>query len=763
MIDNSDYPYNDPSLPVVRRVADLLARMTLEEKVAQMSIFHMQTNVLPDESVELDETTRGQLANGIGGLGRPGQNLPARDTALATNAIQRYLREHTRMGIPAFFVDEALHGLMAYGCTSFPQAIGLASTWDPELVQEVFSTAAREMRVRGENYALTPVLDLAREPRWGRTEETYGEDPFLGSRMGVAAVRGLQGASLADESTHIDKQHVMATAKHFAAHGQPEGGRNSAPANFSERELRENYLKAFQAAVTEAGVGSVMASYNEINGIPVHANPWLLEQVLRQEWGFRGLLVSDGSGISQLESLHHVAGSKAEAARKALGVGIDFELDTCYSSTLSALVREGTVSEADVDRAAGRVLAAKFRLGLFDDPYADPTEAERVTNCAEHRSLAYRAATKSLVLLKNDGLLPLEADKIKTLAVIGPDAQGLHLGGYSANPVYGTGILDGLRQKLEERVQVLYAEGCKITKEDFGGQGWRGWHESAAEMPDPVEDEGLIAEAVETARKADVALLVIGENETVCREAWGEGHLGDRDSLDLPGRQDELVRRVVETGVPVVVLLINGRPLSVNYVAEHASALFEGWYLGQEGGKAFADALFGDVNPGGKLPISFPRSVGQIPAYYNYKPSARRSYLWAEKTPLFPFGYGLSYTTFAYSNLQVTPAKISPDGQATVCVEVRNTGTRLGDEVVQLYVHDVLTERVTRPVKELKAFRRITLQPGESRTVEFSISANELAFLNEKMERVVEPGMFEVMMGGSSTDLQTVRLEVEND
>jgi beta-glucosidase len=763
MIDNSDYPYNDPSLPVVRRVADLLARMTLEEKVAQMSIFHMQTNVLPDESVELDETTRGQLANGIGGLGRPGQNLPARDTALATNAIQRYLREHTRMGIPAFFVDEALHGLMAYGCTSFPQAIGLASTWDPELVQEVFSTAAREMRVRGENYALTPVLDLAREPRWGRTEETYGEDPFLGSRMGVAAVRGLQGASLADESTHIDKQHVMATAKHFAAHGQPEGGRNSAPANFSERELRENYLKAFQAAVTEAGVGSVMASYNEINGIPVHANPWLLEQVLRQEWGFRGLIVSDGSGISQLESLHHVAGSKAEAARKALGVGIDFELDTCYSSTLSALVREGTVSEADVDRAAGRVLAAKFRLGLFDDPYADPTEAERVTNCAEHRSLAYRAATKSLVLLKNDGLLPLEADKIKTLAVIGPDAQGLHLGGYSANPVYGTGILDGLRQKLEERVQVLYAEGCKITKEDFGGQGWRGWHESAAEMPDPVEDEGLIAEAVETARKADVALLVIGENETVCREAWGEGHLGDRDSLDLPGRQDELVRRVVETGVPVVVLLINGRPLSVNYVAEHASALFEGWYLGQEGGKAFADALFGDVNPGGKLPISFPRSVGQIPAYYNYKPSARRSYLWAEKTPLFPFGHGLSYTIFAYSQLEVSPAKIKPDGMATVRVEVSNTGTSSGDEVVQMYIHDVLTERVTRPVKELKAFRRITLQPGESRTVEFSISANELAFLNEKMERVVEPGMFEVMMGGSSTDLQTVRLEVEND
>ena len=460
-------PYRNPSLPVAQRVADLLARMTPEEKIAQMSIFHMDGNVLPDDSVELDEATRQQLVNGIGGLGRLGQHLSARDTALATNAIQRYLCEQTRLGIPAFILDEALHGLMAYGSTSFPQAIGLASTWDPELVQAVFTVAAHEMRVRGENYALTPVLDLAREPRWGRTEETYGEDPFLGSRMGVAAVRGLQGASLAEASSRIDNLHVLATAKHFAAHGQPEGGRNTAPANFSERELRENYLQAFQAAVMEAGVGSVMASYNEINGIPVHANPWLLEQVLRQEWSFQGFIVSDGYGISQLESWHHVAGSKAEAARKALGVGIDFELDSCFSSTLLAQVREGSVSESAVDQATGRVLAAKFRLGLFEDPYADPAEAERVTNCAQHRQLAYRAATKSLVLLKNDGLLPLDIEKLKTLAVIGPDAAGLHLGGYSADPGHGVGILDGLRQKLGQPVQVLYAEGCKITQEDF--------------------------------------------------------------------------------------------------------------------------------------------------------------------------------------------------------------------------------------------------------------------------------------------------------
>ena len=753
-------PYRNPSLPIEDRLTDLLARMTTAEKVAQLSIFHMQTNVLPDESIDLDEATRAQLANGIGGLGRPGQHASARETAIATNAIQKYLREHTRLGIPTFFIDEALHGLMAKGSTSFPQAIGLASTWDPVLVQAVFSAAAHEMRARGENWALTPVLDLAREPRWGRTEETYGEDPYLGARIGVAAVRGLQGAHLASPGNTIDKQHVLATAKHFAAHGQPEGGRNCAPANFSEGELRENYLEAFQAVVTEAGVGCVMASYNEINGIPVHANSWLLEQVLRREWGFQGLLVSDGNGISLLETFHHVAGSKAEATRKALRVGIDFELDACYSNNLLNQIQSGALPEALVDKAAERVLRSKFILGLFDDPYTDPDEAERVTNCAEHRQFAYQAATKSLVLLKNDGLLPLEMDKIKTLAVIGPNAAGLHLGGYSADLGQGLSILDGIRQKVGERVQILYAEGCKITRQDFGGQGWRGWHENESGPADPAEDERLIAEAVAVARQADAIMLVIGENESVCREAWDENHLGDRDTLDLPGRQDELAHRLVETGVPLAALLINGRPLSVNYVAEHANALFEGWYMGQEGAAAFADALFGDVNPGGRLPVTFPRSVGQLPAYYNHKPSVRRSYLWAEKTPLFPFGHGFSYTTFEYRNLRVSPVQIKPEGQTTLSVELINTGSRPGDEVVQLYIHDVATNLVTRPVKELKAFHRLTLQPGESQLVEFQIGTEQLSFLNEKMQRVVEPGLFELMVGASSVDVQTIRLEV---
>jgi beta-glucosidase len=755
-----DLPYRNVSLPIEQRVADLLERMTLEEKIAQMSIFHMTTNILPNEEVELDESTRKSLANGVGGLGRPGFDVSPRATANSTNAVQRFLREKTRLGIPAFFIDEALHGLMASGSTMFPQAIGLASTWDPPLVEQIFAAAALEMRARGENWALTPVLDLAREPRWGRTEETYGEDPYLGGRIGTAAVKGLQGVSLANETQPIDRQHVLATAKHFAAHGQPEGGRNCAPANFSESELRENYLAAFQAAVMEAGVGSVMASYNEINGIPVHINRWLLGKVLREEWGFKGLIVSDGFGISRLELLHHVAASPAEAARKALAAGIDFELDSAYSTTLLAQLQDGIVPVDQVDKAVERVLSAKFLLGLFDDGYADPDEAERTCNSTSHRHLAYQAATKSLILLKNDGLLPLDR-KIKKLAVIGPDAAGIHLGGYSADPGPAVSILEGIRNKVGKEVEVLYSQGCKITAEDFGGKGWLGWHDDKSDPPEAAEDERLISEAVRVARKAKAVVLVIGENETACREAWSETHLGDRDTLDLPGRQNELVKAVIETGVPTVVLLINGRPLSVNYVAEEANVIFEGWYLGEEGGTAFADALFGDVNPGGKLPITIPRSVGQIPAHYNYKPSANRGYLWSDDSPLFPFGHGLSYTTFEYRNLRVEPDRIKADERATVRVDLSNIGTHAGDEVVQLYIRDLLTEMVTRPVKELKGFQRVSLQPGEMQTIEFTVGFDQLSFLDEKMERVVEPGKFELMLGGSSADLQVVELEVE--
>jgi beta-glucosidase len=742
-------PYRDPHLPIEQRVSDLLARMTLEEKLAQLSVSG-QIDAVVEGTYSLDRLPE-FAATGVGAVSRLGLKRSPADTVLIYNKIQHYLVKQTRLGIPAFAIDEALHGLMAQGSTFFPQAIGLASTWNPDLVREVFTATAAEMRARGGNYALTPVLDLARDPRWGRTEETYGEDPHLVSRLGVAAIRGLQGDRLP-----IDQQHVIATAKHFAAHGQPEGGRNAAPTNYAERDLREFFLAPFQAAVKEAQVQSVMASYNEINGIPVHVNHWLLRDVLRQEWGFGGFLTSDGGGIRQLVTEHHVAVDKAEAARKVLQAGIDFELDTCFDTVLQQ-VRAGVVPEALIDTAVARILRAKFLLGLFEQPYAEAAYAERLTNCGAHQQLALRAAQQAIVLLKNEGLvLPLDRTAIKSIAVIGPNAAVAHLGGYSAEPAYSVSVLDGIRHKVGDDVTVMYAEGCRITE---GGQGWQGWWSNEVVPGDPIEDETRIAEAVAAARSADVALVVVGENEATCREAWSENHLGDRDSLDLLGRQDDLVKTVVATGTPTIVLLINGRPLSINWIAEHVPAILEGWYLGQETGTAVADVLFGDVNPGGKLPITFPRSVGQLPAYYYRKPSAQRSYLLSHNGPLFPFGHGLSYTTFEYHDLRVTPAQIKPGGKAVVSVQIVNTGQRQGDEVVQFYVHDQLSS-VTRPVKLLQGFQRITLASGEARTIEFELTPDQLSFLDEHMERMVEPGLFDLMIGGSSEQLQVIQFEV---
>ncbi len=749
------HPYRNPDLPIDQRVADLLGRMTLPEKLAQMSIF--PGNIAEDVDSLLDAAGRLDAAralaawpHGAGAVGRLGLHRSPGDTARLGNAIQRLLIEQTRLGIPAFFVDEALHGLMAQGSTSFPQAIALASAWDPDLVQEVFSATAAEMRARGGNYALTPVLDLARDPRWGRSEETYGEDPHLAAAIGVAAIRGLQGDGLP-----IAPDRVLATAKHFAVHGQPEAGCNGGPTNFALRDIREVFLRPFQAAVTAAGVQSVMASYNEIDGIPVHVNRWLLGDVLRGEWGFEGFVTSDGYGIHQLISEHRVAADLADAARQALLAGVDFELDDAFP-TLLAQVRAGAVPEAAIDQAVARILRAKFLLGLFEQPYADPDHADQITNCQTHQELALRAAQRALVLLKNDSLLPLDAQRLRTLAVIGPNAADLHLGGYSVDPGRGVSVLDGLRARLEGAAQVHYAEGCRITE---GVQGWQGWWNDAVIPADPAEDDARIAEAVEIARRADVVLLVLGENESTCREGWSAGHLGDRDTLHLPGRQDDLARAVLATGKPVVVLLLNGRPLSIVELAERAPAILEGWYLGQETGTAVADVLFGDVNPGGKLPITFPRSVGQIPAFYNHKPSARRGYLFNDNAPLFPFGHGLSYTTFAFDNLRVTPQQIPPDGAAVVSVAVTNTGQRAGDEVVQLYLRDQVSS-VTRPVMELKGFRRVTLQPGETQTVGFTLTREHLQFLDARMQLVVEPGLFDVMVGGSSAQVQTVALEV---
>jgi beta-glucosidase len=641
---------------------------------------------------------------------------------------------------------------MAVGATSFPQAIALSCTWDTTLIERVFSATALEMRIRGFHQALSPVIDLAREPRWGRTEETSGEDPYLTSRIGTAAIFGFQG-----RSPMIDNQHVIATVKHFAGHGQSEGGNNTSPVVCDERYFRENHLYPFEIAVKEAKVKSIMPSYNEWSAIPNHSNPWLLKTVLRDEWGFNGHVISDQGGIEDLCRKHLVAENQVEATRMALQSGIDLEIMDVksYYRNLPELVIKGIVSEKDLDNSVRQVLLSKFRLGIFETPYADLEKAKSITNCQDHRDIALKAAHESIVLLKNDNnLLPLDAAKLKTMAVIGPNAADIHLGGYTIEPRKGISVLEGIKQFAKGKFDVTYAEGCKITT-TLGSF----WDNNNTVLNDEQSDLKLISEAVGVASKSDVVLLVIGENESICREGWGEDHRGDRDDLSLFGRQEELVKAIVETGKPVIVLLINGRPITANYVAANVPAMLEGWYLGQETGTAVADVLFGKVNPSGKLSITFPKNVGQLPAYYSKKPTRHRSYVNSDMTPLFPFGYGLSYTSFEYGKPELNKSEIHNNEDVKASVVVKNTGKYKGDEIIQLYIHDKVSS-VTRPIMELKDFARITLNPGESKKVEFTITPDRLQFYNLEMKRVVEPGEFEVLIGPASDKLTGITFSV---
>lgn len=743
--------YKNPRLPVEQRVADLLKRMTLEEKVAQtQALWQQKKRIMDDRGNFSPEKAREVLKYGLGQITRPSEKKGPREMAEFTNAIQKWVMENTRLGIPVMFHEECLHGHAAPKGTSFPQPIALASSWDTDLVERIFSATAAEVRARGAQQALTPVLDLAREPRWGRAEETYGEDPYLVSRLGVACINGFQG-----KGPGVDRAHIFATAKHFAAHGQPEAGTNIGPANYSERVLRDAFLVPFEAAITEAHAMSVMASYNEIDGVPSHANTWLLDDVLRKEWGFQGFIVSDYFAIAELQARHHVAASKEEAAKASLEAGVDLELpDIDVYGKLLEQVKAGRINEATLDRTVARILRSKFLAGLFDDPYADPAYAERITNNAEHQKLALEAARKSIVLLKNqNNLLPLDRKRVKTLAVIGPNAERVHLGGYSDDPGRGISVLQGIKDKAGSDLKVVFAEGCRITESEPD------WYADKVVPADPALNAKRINDAVEVAKTADVALLVLGENESTTREAWSETHLGDRDSLELLGQQNDLVKAVLTTGKPVVVLMLGGRPLAINYIAENVPAILNGWYLGQEGGAAVADVLFGDVSPSGKLPVSVARSVGQLPVYYYQKPTARRGYLFADKTPLFAFGYGLSYTTFQYSEPRLASARIGTGGQTTVSVAVTNTGKVAGDEIVQMYIRDQVSS-VTRPVKELRGFARVTLQAGETKAVTFAITPDKLWFWNRSMKRVVEPGLFDIMVGPNSTTLKTTVLEV---
>ena len=751
--------YRKRDLPVAKRVRDLLSRMTLEEKAAQMvCIWQEKAGKLVNAEGNFDAALAKKAfrqGRGMGQVGRPsdsGGGKDARGMAEVTNAIQKFFVENSRLGIPAIFHEECLHGLAGPGSTSFPQPIALGASFDPALAERLFTMTALEARLRGAHQALTPVVDVARDPRWGRVEETYGEDPYLVSRMGIAAVRGFQG-----DATFQDKTRVIATLKHFAAHGQPESGMNCAPANVSERVLRETFLYTFEQALHVGGAISVMASYNEIDGVPSHASRWLLRDVLRKEWGFDGYVVSDYYAIWELGYRpdthgHFVAKDKKESCALAVRAGVNIELPEpdCYLH-LVELVKKGVLKEAALDELVEPMLRWKFKLGLFDDPYVDPEEAARVVGCEAHRALALEAAHRSITLLKNaDGIAPLDPESPKTIAVIGPNANRSLLGGYSGKPASEVTVLEGIRAKVGKRVKVLHSEGCKLT---IGGS----WQEDAVVASNPVEDRKLIAEAVKVARKADVVVLAIGGNDQTSREAWNLAHMGDRASLDLFGLQAELIEAIAATGKPIIALLFHGRPNSIQCVNENAAAIFDCWYLGQETGTAVADVLFGDYNPGGKLPMTVPRSVGHLPAFYNYKPSARRGYLFDDVTPLYPFGFGLSYTTFGISNLRLSKKRIPLTGSCEVLADVTNTGKRAGSEVVQLYIRDLVSS-VTRPIKELKGFRRVDLEPGQTETVRLEITPGSLAFWDVDMKYRVEPGDFEIMVGTSSRDADLEKL-----
>jgi beta-glucosidase len=762
--------YKDPKKPDHIRVKDLLSRMTLEEKAAQMMcVWQEKAAKLLDAQGNFDfhkASAAFKEGWGIGQVGRPSDagskpatpadGRDARQMAELTNAIQKFFLEHSRLGIPVIFHEECLHGHAAKDGTSFPQPIGLGATFNPALVESLYAMTAEEARMRGTHQALTPVVDVARDPRWGRVEETFGEDPHLVSQLGMAAVRGFQG-----DASFKDKKHVVATLKHFAAHGQPESGMNCAPANVSMRVLRETFFRPFKEAIQKAGAISVMASYNEIDGVPSHANAWLLRDVLRKEWGFKGFVVSDYYAIWELSNRgdthgHHVAADKRQAAELAVRAGVNMELPEpdCYQH-LAGLFREDVLKASQLDALVAPMLLWKFKMGLFDDPYVDPAEAGRVVGCEANRRLALQAARETITLLKNDNnLAPLDPARLKTIAVIGPNANRSLLGGYSGVPKHNVTVLDGIKAKVGDGVKVFYSEGCKITVN-------ASWQQDEVVFSEPADDRKQIAAAVEVAKQADVIILAIGGNEQTSREAWSRKHMGDRASLDLIGRQNELIDAMVATGKPVIALLFNGRPLAITHLSEKVPTIFECWYLGQECGHAVADVLFGDVNPGGKLPISIPRSVGHLPVFYNYKPSARRGYLGDEVSALFPFGFGMSYTTFACTNVRLEKSRIKPGESTRLSVTVANTGQRAGTEVVQMYIRDCVSS-VTRPVKELKGFQKVSLKPGEKKTVSLDITPELLAFYDVKMKFTVEPGEFEIMAGNSSrdTDLQKQILTV---
>lgn len=728
------------------RVEELLSQMTLEEKCGQLTCpigfgfygregdslwldasFTGMMDTLPLGScwavLRADPWSRKTVETG----------LHPRESARMLNQMQRYAVEHTRLGIPLLFCEETPHGHMAVGTTVFPTGIGQASTWDPSLLEQMGEVMGREIRLQGGHVGYGPVLDIARDPRWSRVEETMGEDPYLSGTLGAAVVQGMQ-------------KHVVATLKHLAAYGIPEGGHNAATANVGPNRLMSDYLPSFEKAVKVGHAGSVMTSYNTIDGVPCTANQWLLEDVLRQSWQFKGVVFADLNAINALYATHHVAADPAEAAALALKAGVDVDLGGYnYGGFLMQALRRGLVTEKELDRSVRRVLQLKYDLGLFENPYVDEDAAEAGVGTAENTAIALQVALEGAVLLKNDGILPFN-DQVKKVAVIGPNADNVYnqLGDYTApqDPDRVVTMFEGIRAK--GRAETLYARGCAVRDEALDG----------------------IEEAVRIARSADAVVLVVGGSSArdfktnyeetgaaivdnrISDMDCGEGF--DRSSLKLLGKQEALMRGIYATGKPVVTVYIQGRPMDMNLAVEQSNALLTLWYPGMEGGTALADILWGDYNPSGRLPISIPRSVGQIPVYYSQ--STTGDYVEDSSKPLFPFGYGLSYTQFEYSGLEVEDYQAN-DTLYKIISQVRNTGSFAGDEVVPCYIRDEVSS-VAPASKLLKGFQRVPLQPGEAREVVFFITKRDLSVYDTQTGWHLEPGAFTVMVGGGDTPLE---------
>jgi beta-glucosidase len=772
--DNSKAIYKDPNAPVPDRMRDLLGKMTVEEKVAQLESGWTMPSIagfkFPSifEEDHLNEALVKKVAgNGLGTYAfldeftGTGDSAQPRVGAQHRNLFQAWVVKNTRLGIPIMFHGEALHGAVRAGATSFPAAVALGSTWDPELLEKMFTEVALESRASGNVLVLAPVLDLSRDPRYGRVEEMYSEDPYLVGQLGTAAVRGLQG--LKSDSDRLDENHVYSTLKHFV-HGQPENGTNVGPNDFSERTMRGVFLYPFEQVVKNAHVEAVMPSYNENNGgIPSHANPWLLQQVLRKEWGFTGLTVSDYTAVQQLFGLQHLVANDAAAGVLALKSGLDMELPTPAGFPgLVDAVKSGKVSEKELDAAVGRVLAAKFRAGLFERPYVDEERAAKEVGNKERAKLARHVADEAIVLLQNKGnVLPLDPGKIKTLAVIGPNGKKERLGGYSSIPPYYVSVVEGIEKRAGAGTKVVFAEGCRISEPDtapnLNSMG-------VYKAPAPETDQKLMQEAIETAKSADVIVFALGGNEIVSRESIGNmgpgmSMIGDSDTLDLPGRQNELVREIAKLGKPMVAVLLNGKAYAIEELASTVPGIVEGWYLGQETGNAVAGVLFGDVNPSGHLPVTIARNVGQLPVYYYKTPAARRGYVFHDNSPLFPFGHGLSYTTFTFAKPTIDRDTIPANGTAKVSIMVTNSGSRAGDPVVQMYVHHGVSS-VVQPVIALRGFKRVHLEPGASSTVSFDVGPDQLSILDASMQKVVEPGPVDIRIGAGSAETSSVRLMV---